>query len=251
MRGLSRAARLHRAIRMRPPEARRRFAEVRRLRVFCANPETKLKCHLWQLEPLQQKIGRAIVVEPKELTFTPAPSGLPKTPAIGLVAMEWTRARDEEPTANDDWDYLDEAAKEVIRRRDFLLYSTRIGGRPCWLQDPFFQNDPERPERYEHRAEWLSYVPVPTQLRESAWLGEQVARVKTQRVRYLDSELRVAGWTLKVRASDSPDYVLLDGTMIRRERDGISTVHTSLESGTLYLLADTFAGGFELYYIGR
>jgi hypothetical protein len=82
-------------------------------------------------------------------------------------------------------------------------------------------------------------------------IGEQVARVKTEHVRYLDSELRVAGWGLKVRAFDSPDYVLLDGTMIRRDPDGISTVATSLDSGTLYLLADTFAGGFELYYIGR
>jgi hypothetical protein len=39
--------------------------------------------------------------------------------------------------------------------------------------------------------------------------------------------------------------------MIRRDPDGISTVGTSLDSGTLYLLADTFAGGFELHYIGR
>jgi hypothetical protein len=218
---------------------------------LCANPQTRLECHLWQLEPRQQKIGRAVVVEPKAFTFTPAPGGLPTTPAIGLVAVEWTSAHDEEPPANDDWDYLDEAAKEAIRRHDFLLNATRIGGRPRWRQDPFFQNDREHPERFEHRAEWLSYVPVPTQLRESAWLGEQVARVKTERVRYLDSELRVAGWGLKVRAFDSPDYVLLDGTMIRREPDGISTVDTSLDSGTLYLLADTIAGGFELYYIGR
>jgi len=218
---------------------------------LCANPETTLQCHIWQLEPLQQKIGRAIVVEPRELTFTAAPSGLPESPSIGLVAMDWTSAPDVDPAPRDDWDYLDEATKDGIRRQDWLATATRIGGRPCWLQDPFFQNDRERPERYQHRAEWRAYVPVPTQLHESSWLSAAVARVTEQGARSLDSELAIAGWNVIVRAFTSPDYVLLDGTMIRRERDGISTVATSLDSGTLYLLADTFEGGFELYYIGR
>lgn len=169
-----------------------------------------------------------------------------------MVALEWTTAVEEGP-ADDDWDYLDEAARDAVRRRDALLNATRIGGHPCWLQDPSFQNDRERPERYEHRAEWVSNALVPTALRESPWLGAQVARVKAEGVRHLDSEVHVAGWDLKIRAFDSPDYVLLDGTLVRRDRigDGFSTVGTSLGSGTLYLLADTFGGGFELYYIGR
>jgi hypothetical protein len=218
---------------------------------LCHNPLNQLECHYWQLEPQQQKIGRTVVVEPEELTFTPAPSGLPVPPAIGLVAMEWTSTLDAEPPPDEDWDYLDEAARDVIRRRDALLHSTRIGGRPCWLQEPEFQNDRARPARYEHRAEWVSDALVPTELQQSAWLLAQVARVKQGRVRHLGSELKLAGWDLKLRAFDTPNYLLLDDTRIRRDSDGISTVGTSLRSGTLYLVADTFAGGYELYYIGR
>jgi hypothetical protein len=218
---------------------------------LCDNQETFQRCHMWQLEPLQQRIGRAIVCEPPSLTFTEPPPGLPVRPRLGLVAMSWTTATEDSVEPEVDWEYLDDEARTTMQRREFLEASTRIGGRPRWLQEPFFQNDRERPERYQHVAGWDSYVPVATRLFESTWMQSEVAQVQAKATRYLDVQRRIAGWELDLRVFNNLGYVLIDGTMVRLDADGVSTVHTSLAGGRLYLLADTFAGGFELYYIGR
>jgi hypothetical protein len=221
---------------------------------LCANPKTLSDCHRSQLAPGQQEIGRVVMAEPRELSFTEPPSGLPAALRLGLVARGWTDGEDksERESPPEDWDYLDEDAKAAVRRRNFLDHATCIGGYPVWLQEPSFQNDRERPERYRHRAEWCHSVPVRTRLHDVDWFKAEVERARSQRAPHLDVRRRIGGWDLQIRAfAAQPGYALINGTIVRRDADGMSTVSTSLASGTLYLISDTVTGAFELYYIGR
>lgn len=221
---------------------------------LCANPKTASLCHRSQLEPGQQEIGRLVIAEPRELSFTEPPRGLPSGPRLGLVAQSWTDGEDEheQQSLPEDWDYLDEDAKAAVRRQNFLDHATRIGGQPVWRQEPSFQNDRERPERYRYRAEWSHSVPVRTRLHEADWYKAEVARAQSQRARYIDVQRRIASWDLQIRAfAAQPGYALIDETMVRRDADGVSTVSTSLTGGSLYLISDTVSRAFELYYIGR
>jgi hypothetical protein len=237
---------------------------------LCTNPQTSLRCQRWVVEPGQQHVARAVVAEPTRLEqFTAPPSPLPVLPGPGLVAAGWDIEDDEVPNAiaeslihglhttrpsfpveaSHDAD-PDDPARDDLRERRALDARTKIGGVPTWLQDPFFQTDPENAKRYRYRAQWSDWDFAAGGFFELPWVVAEIARAGRNGSRYVDSQQELQGRSVAVRAFADASYVLLDDAMIRKQDRGVLLM-TSLGSGRLYLLEDSVGGGYALYYIGR
>ena len=238
---------------------------------LCDNPLTSLKCHMWQLEPLQRVNGRVIVCQPESIAaFTEPPSALPTLPPLGMLATAWRVGADEVP--DDHVEILrygfhktrdaypgsepqpapamTPAEKEAAYEAEWHSGRTKIGGKPTWLQDPRFQNDPDRPFRYVYEAQWSCYEVTSGRIFEQPWVDTDRERARAATTRYFDSQVKIAGWPFNLRTFANPDAVNIDDTGFYRRKDGTAKLNTH-ESGCLYLLRDTLTAGFELFYIGR
>jgi len=71
---------------------------------LCTNPETSGECHMYALEPRQQKNGRIVMAEAAApFRFASAPASLPARPYPGLVATSFTQGDDEVDDADVDF----------------------------------------------------------------------------------------------------------------------------------------------------
>jgi hypothetical protein len=138
---------------------------------LCKNPKTLLKCGLSAGVAGNDDGAHAVVIVPvakRPEAPTEPPQPLPHAAKPGLVALSWTRGT--ESVANEvardaliyglhstrpDWP---EGTHE--ESGDKQLGTTKIGGRPAWIQDPWFQSDRADGMRWRYVAQWSDAVEV-------------------------------------------------------------------------------------------
>ncbi|MCA9643419.1 MAG: hypothetical protein KC492_22120, partial [Myxococcales bacterium] len=128
--------------------------------------------------------------------------------------------------------------------------TTRIGGRPGWIQDPYFQPKDD-PWRYRCVAQWTPQIELAHQHLQSepAFLELENERSSTD-ARVLERTVSIGHGSARIRTLGK-QCGAIDGAFFNTTPEGGTRLSTPLESGVLSLLVDERSGEFCLQYFGR
>ncbi|MGE0323690.1 MAG: hypothetical protein AB7K71_04350 [Polyangiaceae bacterium] len=196
---------------------------------LCTNTETMMECHMHAVEPGGDVIARVVLVENAVATPTIHPK-LEARPGASVVVTGWK-----------------EEGESALSRP---APTTRIGGRPAWIQDPYFQPQDD-PWRYRCVAQWTPDVVLAHQRIQSepAFLELEDERTRTD-ARVLERTITIGHGTALARTLGKRCGAI-DGSFFNTTPEGGTRLSTPLESGVLSLLVDERSGEFCLQYFGR
>ncbi|MCA9640878.1 MAG: hypothetical protein KC492_09285 [Myxococcales bacterium] len=219
---------------------------------LCTNTETMMECHMHAVEPGGDVIARVVVVENAVATPTLHPK-LKARPGASVVVTGWAEEAESAPSELLDIELFGFGGTRqnwpaIEAEFPSPASTTRIGGRPVWIQDPYFQPKDD-PWRYRCVAQWTPQIVLEHQFIQSepAFLDLENERSST---RARERTVSIGRGTALVRTLGKRCGAI-DGAFFNTTPEGGTRLSTPLESGVLSLLVDERSGEFCLQYFGR
>lgn len=220
---------------------------------LCTNTETMMECHMHAVEPGGDVIARVVLVENAVAAPTLHPSKA--RPGASVVVTGWAEEGESAPSGLMDialFGFGGTRRSWPAAESEFPspAPTTRIGGRPAWIQDPYFQPKDD-PWRYRCVAQWTPEVVLAHQRIQSepAFLELENERTRAD-ARVLERTITLGHGTALARTLGKRCGAI-DGSFFNTTPEGGIRLSTSLESGVLSLLIDERSGEFCLQYFGR
>lgn len=220
---------------------------------LCTNEDTMMECHMNAVEPGSDAISRVVVVE--NVTAEPTyHAGFEQSPTASVVAIGWNERQESAPLELLDAELFglhpDRGWPNSEIESESRVGITRLGGRPIWIQDPYFQPIDD-PHRFRCVAQWMPHVVLAHQniQTQPAFVALETERQRND-ARMLERTIALGQGVAFVRTIGGRCGAV-NGSFFNTTPENGTRLSTPLQSGVLSLLADQRSGGFCLQYFGR